>query len=449
MREQTIVPVILCGGSGTRLWPVSREDAPKQFLNIIGDFSLLQNTLLRARSLPNINNIVIVTTAAIEPQVRDQVLQIDGTLTRHIIVEPFARNTAPAIALAAAYVLKHFGPDAVLCIMPSDHHIADRRVFQDSVAKGFALASDRNIITFGIKPISPHTEYGYMITGDLHSPNALHVRQFREKPPLEDAKILHKQDNTFWNSGIFMLTLQSALHHFRTHTPDLYHGIMRSPDTLETAYKACASLSFDHEIMEKSANVLVIPADLQWTDIGSWESIWNIHPKDEQQNVLIGRTACLDSEGCFVQSLDRLIAVSGLKDIVVVETEDAIFVSPKKDAALHKKLAQHISQTKAAEPKGADIWSVTGKMGPEYVNILAHQPFEPRNSRGIPDFYIVLEGTADYAGRTYGNHELLIFLPSAKDSIKSVGSTPLKLLKVSMSLPAPLSPAVDEVRHAS
>lgn len=421
MREQTIVPIILCGGSGSRLWPASRQDHPKQFLNIIGEHSLLQNTLLRAKRLPGVtaDRIVIVTTAAMEQEVSRQAEQLDPNLIRHIIVEPCSRNTAPAIALATAYCLERFGPEIMLCIMPSDHHIAQEKTLQDSFSTALTIATDTNIITFGIAPSGPSTEYGYIITDK----DSRKVIRFKEKPGVAEAQSLIDSGTAYWNSGIFLLSLKSSLHHFRAYSPSLYNDIIKSTISIKNAYTSLDNLSFDHEIMEKSDNLLVVPSDLQWTDIGSWESLWNIHPKDNNGNVLIGKTACLDSEGCFIQSHKRLIATSGLKDIVVVETEDAIFVSSKKDANIHRKLANAVQNVSQGP------WSMTGRVGPEYLVVTHDHDLLPQETMA---FYVVLEGEADLDGKTYQNHDLIVFHPGEKSSIKSTGSIPLKLLKVSM-----------------
>lgn len=252
-----IIPVILCGGSGKRLWPLSRKNKPKQFLRLDSGASLLQETIARAKacSEANFSDIVTVTTHNLEKTTRQHLGALHFDLNTHIVVEKAARNTAPAIALAAEYVSKNFDEDCALWILPSDHKIDNVSTLKATLETAMPFAQKGKIITFGVKPKWPETGYGYIKTD-----NQGHITEFTEKPNLEKAKQFITSGNYFWNSGMFLASVQTIKDQFKIHIP----GILESNEVI----------SFDNAIMEKTDKAHLIPLDAGWADIGTWSSLW-------------------------------------------------------------------------------------------------------------------------------------------------------------------------------
>lgn len=329
-----VIPVILCGGSGTRLWPVSDEYHPKQFLKLLGEFSLLQNTALRAIRISGAapESVVTVTTVKLLEEVRRHMEDAHPDLARHIVCEPFARNTAAAVALAATYVERNFGADALMWILPADHHIARENALKESFSQGLSLAAQDFLVTFGIRPTRPDTGYGYIRAGEALDGGAGYAAQaFIEKPNFETARAL-AAEGLLWNSGMFLFRTGAALTQFRLHAPEISQSLAR--------YESMPETSFDKAVMEKSERVAVIPCDPGWSDVGSWESLWEIKPKDSQGNVIEGEARCHDASGCLILSRNKLIACAGLENIVVVETDDAILIADRRNPEALRALTQ-------------------------------------------------------------------------------------------------------------
>lgn len=356
-KHPMIVPVILCGGSGTRLWPASRESHPKQFLSLVGEDSLLQNTAQRALSLSGApaSSLVVVTLAAMKGMIETQLSKLSPAMTGHILCEPSARNTAAAVAAAGLYVRHHFGDEAVLWILPSDHHIGDEAKLKNALTLALPAAMDGNLVTFGITPTRPDTGYGYIRAGAAqpHS-NVLSVDQFVEKPDLKTAKEYLSSGQYLWNSGMFLFTAGAVLGEFKSHAPDILSIVERSLKTNEKSldkdlYATIPAQPFDKAIMEKSPHVAVVPANPDWSDIGSWESLWDICQKDENNNVLDGNAVTLNTKNSLIHSKEKLIAIAGLENIVVVETDDAILIMNKQDNDSMRALIKKLKDSGARE----------------------------------------------------------------------------------------------------
>lgn len=354
-----MIPVILCGGSGTRLWPVSRESYPKQFLSLIDDLSLLQNTALRAMRVSKASpeDIVFVSLSSLADEVKKQVSQIDKRLTQNIICEPVARNTAAAISLAALYVQEKFGNDAVMWVLPSDHHIGKEEALVNALSNGLKVINKNYLVTFGIEPTRPDTGYGYIRHGKkIDGTEVYHVSKFVEKPNLSLAQEYVISGDYQWNSGMFLFKTSTILDELKNLAPQILEGVQRS--AAETSllqpcleiYSTVSQEPFDKAIMEKSKTVGVVLCNPKWSDVGTWESIWDISLKTEDGNAYLGNTYFSNSRNCLVRNHGKkLIACAGLDDIVIVDTGDAILVAKKSDSDSLKKIVEELKKSNATE----------------------------------------------------------------------------------------------------
>ncbi len=353
-----IIPVILCGGSGTRLWPASREDYPKQFLSLMEDRSLLQKTADRALSITggDASSVVTVTLGAMSGLIKEHL----GThnADKHIISEPSARNTAAAIALAALHVRAEFDDDAMLWILAADHHIENEDALKKALVQAIPAAEHGHLMTFGIEPTRPETGYGYIKTGmESDYVHVYKVQSFVEKPDLHTAQAYLKDGGYVWNSGMFLFKASSVLQEFRTHAPDILDQVIKAMDAGEAGapdanlYDKIDKAPFDKAIMEKSDKVAVVPCDPQWSDIGSWESLWEIRKQDSDGNILDGDVVVHDAANNLIQGHDRLIAVAGLDNLVVVDVGDAILIADKRNGDAIKALVTKIKEDDRVEAR--------------------------------------------------------------------------------------------------
>ncbi len=330
MLNPKVFSILLAGGAGTRLWPVSRQLYPKQLARFIGEDSLIQNTIHRMTPIICPDNIRIVCGLEHFHEIARHMKEAGISPEGKIIAEPCGRNTAPAILLALFHIAV-FEPDAVVCVFPADHVIKDNEAFQLKVMAAAALARKGHIVTFGITPHYPETGYGYIEGADKISHGALAVKRFVEKPDKRTAEKYIKAGNFFWNSGMFTFQLPVMMAEFKRFEPELFAGMadMRSrrktPD--REAYEKMPDISIDYAIMEKTEKAVVLPADFGWSDIGSWKSLFDFLPKDGRNNVLIGDVMANQTQNCFILGQDRLIAVNHLNNVVVVDTPDSVFVS--------------------------------------------------------------------------------------------------------------------------
>ena len=335
--------IILAGGSGSRLWPLSRELYPKQLLNLNSDKSLLQSTFERLKMCMPSDNIVSITNTKHSSNVRMQLSEIYETPV--ILSEPTAKNTAPAIVLATKFIMQKSNSDPVIIVVPSDHLIKDNDKFLSTVKKGEKLAEQGYIVTFGIKPDYPETGYGYINTSEKTG-DGLKVKKFVEKPDLETAEKYLREGNYFWNSGIFMFKASTLLDETIKHAPDIAKiseefDFSKSNEIPFINFDKMPGISIDYAIMEKSDKIALVKLESDWNDLGSWKSIYDVSHKDENGNVFIGHVLDKDSKNSFVYASSKLVATIGLEDTVIVETEDAILAC-KKDQTQNVK---HIYDT--------------------------------------------------------------------------------------------------------
>ena len=336
--------IILAGGSGSRLWPLSREEYPKQLLALDKDESLLQKTFNRLCSFSKPADIVTVTNIKHYSNIKLQLNKIDSS--NIVIGEPFGRNTAPAIASTLQYFIQQGCEDDVVLIVPSDHLIKDIDGFNKTVGQGKKLAEQGYIVTFGIKPTYPETGYGYIKTEKALSVG-YKVEKFVEKPNFETAKKYLDSGNYYWNGGIFMGKISTFLNEFKKYASDIYMHLGKLDFSNSTqinfsVYEKMPSISIDYAIMEKSDKIALVELQSDWNDLGSWQSIFNVKEKDENGNVLTGKVVVDNVKNSFIYSQKEVVAVSSLENIILVETEDAIMACKLDESQNVKKLYEKL-----------------------------------------------------------------------------------------------------------
>jgi mannose-1-phosphate guanylyltransferase/mannose-6-phosphate isomerase len=340
-----IYPVILSGGSGTRLWPLSREQYPKQLLALTGERTLLQETVLRLDGAEQVANPLFVCNEEHRFLVAEQVRQL-GKSPLAIVLEPTGRNTAPALTLAAL-VLRRGTGDPILLVMPADHNIRDSAAFRKSVKEALPLAAKGRLVTFGVKPTSPATGYGYIKRGEGND-----VAGFVEKPDLATAKLYVDSGEYAWNSGMFMVRLSTWLEELTRFEPEIAR-ICQAAHTKgkndgdffrvdKETFARCPSNSIDYAVMEKTDRAAVVELDAGWSDVGAWSSLWENGARDAAGNVVSGDVYAHDTRDALLISQHRLLAVVGLDDIIVVETPDAVLVSKKERAQDVKEIVARL-----------------------------------------------------------------------------------------------------------
>ena len=339
METNPIIPVILCGGSGTRLWPLSRESFPKQFLSINPkkNNSLLQDTYERIKDIKNIKDPILICNEEHRFIVAEQMRELSIN-PNSILLEPFGRNTAPAITIAALKALK-IENDPILLILSSDHEIKDKKSFLKAINLGIDIVEHGNLITFGVIPTSPETGFGYIKSKEVLSKSefkALEIDSFVEKPDQEKAKEFLKDNRFTWNSGMFLFKANDILKEVEKFNPEIIYFCNESIKNElfdldfqridETFFSKCPNLSIDVAVMEKTKKGMVIPLDAGWSDLGSWKDLWEISEKDHLGNTIKGNILVKETTNCYLRGEHRLIAAIGLENLIVVETKDAILI---------------------------------------------------------------------------------------------------------------------------
>jgi len=490
--------IILAGGKGTRFWPLSRETCPKQMLNILGEDTLLRQTIKRLDGFhPSVNpvrnssgalnpalrggapygaepgiilksnpaaeqrgiisngvNIWIVTIKSLAEDIRFHLQPLGKDAERiRFIIEPLGKNTAPAVGLAAM-TLNKISPNSLMIMMPSDHSIKDIKQFQEKLQGAIQVAEQGYLATFGIKPNRPETAYGYIQSGHLfeNSNNEIfHVEKFLEKPDRKTAETLIQQGNFYWNSGIFVWKTSKILKEIETYLPGLHQGLKKinelqnkGDETINEIYSSFENISIDYGVLEKSQDVLVIPSDFGWSDLGSWSALDNILEKDERGNILRGNLVDIGSENSTVIASDRVIATIGLKDMVVIDTPDATLVSSKEKvqevrkvvAALKKNnREEHLVHRTVERPWGS--YTVLEKGSRYKIKRIVLHPkaklsLQVHHHRS--EHWVVISGTA----RVTRGEEVFdvhlnesTFIPiSVKHRLENQGLTPLQIIEV-------------------
>ena len=447
-----ILPVILSGGAGTRLWPLSRELYPKQLLPLVGERTMLQETLCRLEGVPEITNPLIVCNDAHRFMVAEQVRQLDKEALS-IILEPCGRNTAPAVAIAAL-VAKEMESDPVLLILPADHLISNVSEFQRIVQCGAQQAEEGALVTFGIVPTQPETGYGYIRAEQRRSESVFPVAEFVEKPDLVTAEQYLSTGHYYWNSGMFMFRASRYLEELKRFQPEMLKACQAAFSEMssdldfqrldEAAFTACPANSIDYAVMEKTDQAVVIPLDAGWNDIGAWSALWDVHPHDDQGNVLIGDVLTVGAKNCYIHANQRLIAAVGVENLVVVETADAILVAQRDQVQNVKGIVAQLKQQNRTE---ANLHRRVNRPWGAYEGVDAGERFQVKRITVNPgaslslqkhhhraEHWIVVKGTAKV---TCGNDILLLtenqstYIPLGEvHRLENPGQIPLEIIEV-------------------
>ncbi|MCX5706043.1 MAG: mannose-1-phosphate guanylyltransferase/mannose-6-phosphate isomerase [Candidatus Omnitrophica bacterium] len=436
--------VILAGGTGTRFWPFSRELEPKQFMQIIGDKSLLQDTIKRIDGLVLPKNIFIVTNFKYLYEVKHQVAAFRIS-EANIILEPQGKNTAPAIGLCAQLISRR-DKDATLIVLPSDHFIKNINKFRGCLKKAISLASHGLLVTLGIKPQNPSTGYGYIKTG-LKKNGYFSAEKFLEKPDLAKAKAYFKDKRFYWNSGMFVWKASTFLEETRKYLPKLHIllSMIRSVDDIEKVWPKIDPISVDYGIMERSSKIALIPAPFYWTDLGSWDAMNALLPKDKSGNVIHADCLEVDSSGVSVFSRGaRLISLIGVKDLIIVDTPDALLVCDKHKSQDVKKVVdilksnkrkEQIAHTTEKRPWGSfTVLQNSDGFKIKLIEISPKKRLSLQRHAKRAEHWVVVSGcarvTTGFKKRlVHSNHSIYVPI-GTKHRLENPGVIPLKIVEV-------------------
>ncbi|WP_444912067.1 mannose-1-phosphate guanylyltransferase/mannose-6-phosphate isomerase [Microbulbifer sp. PAAF003] len=447
-----MIPVILCGGTGSRLWPLSREAYPKQFLPLIGGETMLQATVRRLEGIEPLQAPILVCNEEHRFAAAEQLQEI-GHGAQSILLEPCARNTAPAIALAALAALES-GADPLLLVLPADHAVSDEANFQESVESARALAEQGHLVTFGIVPTRAETGYGYIRRGDKLAETAWKVAEFVEKPDTETAESYLASGDYSWNSGMFLFRASRYLEELERYRADIlaacrsaYQSAARDLDFTRVdreAFAACADESVDYAVMEPTESAAVVPMDAGWSDVGSWQGLWELAKRDANDNLLQGDVLLEDSQRCLVRGESRLVSLLGVSDLVVVDTDDALLIADRQRVQEVKKLVSNLKSTGRSEAqrhrKVYRPWGYYDSIdaGPRFqvkrIVVKPGQQLSLQMHHHRAEHWVVVQGTAKV---TRGEEEVLItenqstYIPlGVVHRLENPGTIPLELIEV-------------------
>ncbi|MBA9900794.1 mannose-1-phosphate guanylyltransferase/mannose-6-phosphate isomerase [Burkholderia cepacia] len=450
-----IHPVILCGGSGTRLWPMSRGGYPKQYLKLTGDDTLVQQTALRLRNLPDVAAPIVVTNTEQRFLVAEQLRQVNISPSS-IVLEPIGRNTAPAIAVAAQLAL-HEHPNALLLVLPSDHVISNESAFIAAAEEAASIASDGHLVTFGITPTEPQSGYGYIRRGRSIAQNqhVYKVDAFIEKPDSKTAERFLAEGGYYWNSGMFMLKAAVYLEELRHHAPEVAHhselalmSATRDSDFVRLnadAFAAAPNISIDYAVMERTARAAVVEAaDLGWNDIGSWSALADIADRDENNNTFIGDIYNDEVRNSYVRAEHRMVAAIGVDNLVIVETADAVLVTHRDKAQDVKKIVEwlnasgrheSVTHRRVVRPWGSYEGIDEGdRFQVKRIVVSPGEKLSLQMHHHRAEHWIVVKGTALV---TNGDKEIMLtenqstYIPlGATHRLSNPGKIPLELIEV-------------------
>ncbi|HWA90069.1 MAG TPA: mannose-1-phosphate guanylyltransferase/mannose-6-phosphate isomerase [Rhizomicrobium sp.] len=449
----SIHPVILSGGSGTRLWPLSRASLPKQLLALHGERTMIQETVLRA-ALPGAAAPLLLCSEAHRFLVAEQ-MQAIGVVPHAIVLEPMGRNTAPAAAVAGLIVAEH-DPQGVIVLLPSDHVVQDAPAFARAVVLASAAAREGHIVTFGMQPSGPETGYGYVHRGVRLETldGAFEVQRFVEKPNAETASRYLADGGYYWNSGMFVFRADVLVEDLRTHAPDVLEAAKdalakarRDADFVRLdadAFRAAPNISIDYALMEKTDRAAIVPCDIGWSDVGAWSALWDIRDRDDQSNVLLGDVIAHDSTGSYVRAGKQLTALVGVRDLVVIATDDAILVADKSRAQDVKHVvdklkadnrSEHADHKRVFRPWGSyETVDLGASHQVKHIMVRPGGRLSLQMHHKRAEHWVVVEGTAQV---TVGDKVSILkenestFIPlGEKHRLENPGDTPLHLVEV-------------------
>lgn len=424
--------VILAGGKGTRLWPFSRKSFPKQFLKLGGKFSFLQQTLQRTMALSKTEDIFILTHQDYLYLVQSQVKEIAPDIIKNILIEPAIKNTGPAITFAVKELLQRgMCWEELLLFLPSDHLITPVEKFCLHIREALSFTA-LGIVAFGIRPTHPDTGYGYI-------QKTQKKMIFIEKPKIEKAQELLLEGNAVWNAGIFLFSIRMFIEEVKQHAKELYDFIEN-----KISFTELKSISFDYALMEKSRNVQMVPLDLTWSDVGSWESVYDLASKDKHNNAISGNVQAYNTEGCLIYAESRLVTTLGVQGLNIIETADAVLVMKRSEAQEVKTLVEKLQEANFSESaEHKTIFRPWGaytilEEGPRYkikqICIYPHQSVSLQMHYHRSEHWVVVSGTAKVtigAKEQIVHEEESIFVPkSSIHRVMNPGKVPLKMIEV-------------------
>ncbi|MCK8097416.1 mannose-1-phosphate guanylyltransferase/mannose-6-phosphate isomerase [Pseudoalteromonas sp. 1CM17D] len=447
-----ILPVIMSGGNGSRLWPLSRKQHPKQFLSLIGESTMLQETILRLKGLETLAPSIICNKGH-RFIVAEQLNEIDA-LGGDILLEPQGRNTAPAVALAAIKAIEK-GSDPLLLVLAADHVITDINAFHEAIKQAQVCAETGRLVTFGIVPDKPETGYGYIRSGKkIKGSDCLLVEEFVEKPNLKTATTYVESGEYFWNSGMFLFKASTYIQELEKHQPEILtackaaiqNAVIDSEFIRVDAetFLTCPDDSIDYAIMERTQHAAMVPLNAGWSDVGSWSSIWEVKEKDENQNVKRGDVKSIDTKNCLIDARDKLVATIGVSDLVVVETSDAVLIADISRVQDVKKVVEQLNREERLESvQHRTVYRPWGHInllqrGERYkskqVTIKPHARLSLQMHYHRAEHWIVVSGTAkvrcdDKESLITENQSTYIPI-GAVHSIENPGSIPLVMIEV-------------------
>ena len=451
LNDQKIIPVILCGGSGTRLWPLSRSLHPKQFCSLVGKESLFKQTVERILENEFFENAIVVANHQHRFLI-EQEMKAAGSADYRLILEPCSRNTTPAIALACLAALQS-DPESVVLVMPSDHLIEDKQEFLEAVYSGLEDASSGLLVTFGITPTRPETGYGYIHYENDSNTVSQKVIRFVEKPDVSAAESYVSSKQYLWNSGIFLFKASSFIEAVAAFEPEILKVCREVFETKDLRYPLavdkgtfgrCPSVSVDYGIMERSQSVKVVPLSTDWNDLGSWEALWDATKKDGNGNCLEGDVVANNVKNSYIRSEGRLVTVVGLDDIVVVESQDAILVAARSASQDVKKIVETLQSRDRphthSHPLTQRPWGTFQSVdkGDRFqvkrITVNAGSKLSLQLHHHRAEHWVVVSGTAKV---TKGEEEFLVFenesiyIPcGVKHRLENPGKIPLELIEV-------------------
>ncbi len=444
----TVIPVVLSGGSGSRLWPKSRHHYPKQLHKLYGEYTMLQHTILRLQGVGG--DPIVICNDEQRFMVADQLRQID--VPAEIVLEPIARNTAPAVVVAALRA-QAVDPDAVIAVFAADHLIKQEENFRAALQTAIAAAQQGKLVTFGVVPGHPETGYGYLKASPGNGA-AVPVEAFIEKPDLARAQQYLASGNYFWNSGMFVFPVKVLLEEIEIHSPGMLNSCR---DAIENgtkdldffrlnkeAFSRCKDQSIDYALMEKTSSAFMVPLDAQWSDVGSWSALWDVSDKDPQGNAVVGDVISHESRNCYVNSEGRLVALVGVEDLIVVETADSVLVAHKNRSQDVKHIVEQLKKEHRSEyiahrevhrPWGSyDLIDTGDRYQVKCIRVRpgASLSFQMHHHRA--EHWVVVVGTAEVRK---GDEKIVltenqsIYIPlGEKHRLSNPGKIPLRLVEV-------------------
>jgi len=449
-----MIPVVMSGGSGTRLWPLSRKQKPKQFLPLVNKHTMFENTLLRLDGISDIEPPIVVCNEDHRFMVAEQLLEL-GIKNSTIALEPEGRNTAPAIAAAAfAALKKNPKDDPVLLVLAADHEITNVAAFHGAIAKAEQAALSGALVTFGIVPDSAHTGYGYIKTAKGEDADVYPVDQFVEKPDADTAQEYFESGNYFWNSGMFMFKASVFLEELEKFAPDIITACQSAVEKAisdldflrldKEAFCKSPSDSIDYALMEKTNKDVLVPLDAGWSDVGAWSSLWELSEKDVNANVLKGDVITEAVKNSFVHSENKLVTVTGLDDVVVVETDDAVMITHKSRTQDIKVIADKLKQDgrneinshrKVYRPWGYyDSIDAGSRFQVKRIVVKAGEKLSVQMHHHRAEHWIVVSGTANV---TKGDETFMVsenqstYIPIGEiHALENPGTIPLEIIEV-------------------